>query len=96
MAHFFLWLHASQVYARGATTIPISRSLAIDDPLCYPDTKSVKIETANKELLNILEVKAVSLDDVNVALSGTASQSTTYMAGMARLASYAIDGICTY
>jgi hypothetical protein len=62
------------------------------DSFCYPDTKSVKIETANKELLNILEVKAVSLDDVNVALSGTASQSSTYMAGMTRLASYAIDG----
>jgi hypothetical protein len=89
LTSLFLWLHASQVYARVGTTFSTSRSLATD-PSCYPDAKSVKIETADKQLLNIIEVRAFSLDDVNVALDGAASQSSDYNSGSP--ASNAIDG----
>ncbi|KAL3782676.1 hypothetical protein ACHAWO_002601 [Cyclotella atomus] len=61
------------------------------DPSCYPaEAKSVKIETADAQLLNIFEVKAFSSDDVNIALTGDASQSSTLNSGTP--ASNAIDG----
>ncbi|KAL7506807.1 hypothetical protein ACHAXN_006418 [Cyclotella atomus] len=55
----------------------------------YPETKSIKIESANGQHINLFEVKAFSLDDVNVALDGAASQSSTYQSFVA---SAAVDG----
>jgi hypothetical protein len=66
--------------------VPISRALATD-PICYPEVKSVKIKTANRYIFHVFQVGAFSSEDVNVAIGGEASQSSTQWP-----ASNAIDG----
>lgn len=91
MAPFFLWLNASSVYGRVGTKTPFPRSLQADSS-CYPDARTVKIQSTTGEVIHIFEFQALSLDDVNVALNQSASQSSQFTT---KVASNAVDGDLT-
>jgi hypothetical protein len=59
---------------------------------CYPEVSKIRIESTTGEAISMIELQAQSSGGVNVALEGTASQSSDLKYGEVLNASRAIDG----
>lgn len=76
------------------TSVPVTTS-PTDPPAssrnCYPRASAIKIQSTTGQQINLFEVNAISSSGLNVALKGSASQSSTLQENSKFKASNAID-----
>jgi hypothetical protein len=90
IASLLLWLNSSdQAHARMGASGSYSRMLTTNS--CYPNAKTVRLESTTGEQIQMFELKAISSGE-NVALNKTAVQSSTFKT---KYASLALDGDST-
>ena len=78
----------SSLTSTSATAV--TDATTISPNFCYPEARKIRLQSTTGEQIQMFELEAISVDDVNIALNQTASQSSTFGT---QSASFAVDGV---